>query len=44
MTVTKSLINEHIKDRARQYWLLARFDRPIGTLILLWPLMGFMGC
>ncbi|MEQ1621688.1 MAG: 4-hydroxybenzoate octaprenyltransferase [Methylococcales bacterium] len=26
-----------IKDRARQYWLLARFDRPIGTLILLWP-------
>jgi 4-hydroxybenzoate polyprenyltransferase len=24
-------------DRARQYWLLARFDRPIGTLILLWP-------
>jgi len=29
--------NEHIRDRARQYWLLARFDRPIGTLILLWP-------
>lgn len=24
-------------DRARQYWLLARFDRPIGILILLWP-------
>ncbi len=37
MTVAISLINEHIKDRARQYWLLARFDRPIGTLILLWP-------
>jgi 4-hydroxybenzoate polyprenyltransferase len=24
-------------ERLRQYWLLARFDRPIGTLILLWP-------
>lgn len=24
-------------ERARHYWLLARFDRPIGTLILLWP-------
>jgi 4-hydroxybenzoate polyprenyltransferase len=28
---------EGIMDRARQYWLLARFDRPIGILILLWP-------
>ncbi len=28
---------ERIKDRARQYWLLARFDRPIGILLLLWP-------
>ncbi|MGR9115016.1 MAG: 4-hydroxybenzoate octaprenyltransferase [Gammaproteobacteria bacterium] len=28
---------DYIKDRAQQYWLLARFDRPIGTLILLWP-------
>ncbi|WP_031434866.1 4-hydroxybenzoate octaprenyltransferase [Methylomarinum vadi] len=26
-----------LQDRARQYWLLCRFDRPIGTLILLWP-------
>ncbi len=26
-----------IKDRARQYWLLCRFDKPIGILILLWP-------
>ena len=24
-------------DKLKQYWLLARFDRPIGTLILLWP-------
>ena len=24
-------------DRLRQYWLLARFDKPIGILILLWP-------
>jgi 4-hydroxybenzoate polyprenyltransferase len=24
-------------DRFKQYWLLARFDRPIGILILLWP-------
>ncbi|MGR9073596.1 MAG: 4-hydroxybenzoate octaprenyltransferase [Gammaproteobacteria bacterium] len=26
-----------ILERARQYWLLARFDRPIGIFILLWP-------
>ncbi len=26
-----------LKDRIFQYWLLARFDKPIGTLILLWP-------
>ncbi len=24
-------------DRLHQYWLLARFDKPIGILILLWP-------
>ncbi len=24
-------------DRFKQYWLLARFDKPIGILILLWP-------
>jgi 4-hydroxybenzoate polyprenyltransferase len=24
-------------ERVKQYWLLARFHRPIGTLILLWP-------
>lgn len=24
-------------DRAKQYWLLARFDKPIGIFILLWP-------
>ena len=24
-------------DRFQQYWLLARFDKPIGILILLWP-------
>jgi 4-hydroxybenzoate polyprenyltransferase len=29
--------NAVILDRAQQYWLLARFDRPIGILILLWP-------
>jgi 4-hydroxybenzoate polyprenyltransferase len=28
---------ERVMDRAKQYWLLARFDRPIGILILLWP-------
>ena len=26
-----------LADRAKQYWLLARFDKPIGILILLWP-------
>ncbi|MGD0960946.1 MAG: 4-hydroxybenzoate octaprenyltransferase [Methylomonas sp.] len=24
-------------DKFRQYWLLARFDKPIGIFILLWP-------
>ncbi|MBT4145638.1 MAG: 4-hydroxybenzoate octaprenyltransferase, partial [Gammaproteobacteria bacterium] len=28
---------EKVIDRAQQYWLLARFDKPIGILILLWP-------
>ena len=28
---------ETIKDRLHQYWLLARFDKPIGIFILLWP-------
>ncbi len=26
-----------LQERLKQYWLLARFDRPIGILILLWP-------
>lgn len=26
-----------LKDRLHQYYLLARFDKPIGILILLWP-------
>ncbi|GAW84916.1 4-hydroxybenzoate polyprenyltransferase [Bathymodiolus platifrons methanotrophic gill symbiont] len=28
---------EKVIDRVQQYWLLARFDKPIGILILLWP-------
>ncbi|MDD1620677.1 MAG: 4-hydroxybenzoate octaprenyltransferase [Methylococcaceae bacterium] len=28
---------EKLRDRLHQYWLLARFDKPIGILILLWP-------
>ena len=28
---------DFLYDRARQYWLLARFDKPIGIFILLWP-------
>ena len=28
---------EIVLDRLQQYWLLARFDKPIGILILLWP-------
>ena len=27
----------NIIDRLQQYWLLARFDKPIGIFILLWP-------
>lgn len=28
---------QQLTDRLRQYWLLARFDKPIGIFILLWP-------
>jgi 4-hydroxybenzoate polyprenyltransferase len=35
--VVNAAFKDHITDRFKQYWLLARFDRPIGTLILLWP-------
>ena len=31
------MLTEKLVDRARQYWLLARFDKPIGIYILLWP-------
>ncbi|QSB01383.1 4-hydroxybenzoate octaprenyltransferase [Methylomonas sp. EFPC1] len=27
----------NLKDCLHQYWLLARFDKPIGIFILLWP-------
>jgi 4-hydroxybenzoate polyprenyltransferase len=33
MSVNKAFV----VDRVKQYWLLARFDKPIGILILLWP-------
>ena len=33
----KTILNERLNDRIKQYWLLSRFDRPIGILILLWP-------
>ncbi|RMH44409.1 MAG: 4-hydroxybenzoate octaprenyltransferase, partial [Gammaproteobacteria bacterium] len=28
-----------LRERLRPYWQLMRFDRPIGTLLLLWPTM-----
>ncbi|MDQ7089282.1 MAG: 4-hydroxybenzoate octaprenyltransferase [Methylococcales bacterium] len=31
------MTKDRLLDRAHQYWLLARFDKPIGILILLWP-------
>jgi 4-hydroxybenzoate polyprenyltransferase len=34
------LMQQHLPflfDRVHQYWLLMRFHRPIGTLLLLWP-------
>lgn len=33
----KPLARDRIEERVRQYWLLMRFDRPIGIFILLWP-------
>ncbi len=29
--------SEFIIERLQQYWILARFNKPIGILILLWP-------
>jgi 4-hydroxybenzoate polyprenyltransferase len=34
---TAKMNKDFLLDRARQYWLLGRFDKPIGILILLWP-------
>ncbi|WP_347987526.1 4-hydroxybenzoate octaprenyltransferase [Methylomonas sp. AM2-LC] len=31
------MTKHYLLDRLQQYWLLARFDKPIGILILLWP-------
>ena len=31
------MLMDKLIDRSRQYWLLARFDKPIGIFILLWP-------
>jgi 4-hydroxybenzoate polyprenyltransferase len=28
---------ERVMEQIKQYWILARFNRPIGILILLWP-------
>jgi 4-hydroxybenzoate polyprenyltransferase len=35
--VVSTVFTDQVVDRIKQYWLLARFDRPIGILILLWP-------
>jgi 4-hydroxybenzoate polyprenyltransferase len=35
--VVSAALKDRVVDRLEQYWLLARFDRPIGILILLWP-------
>ena len=34
-----SMNKEQLQDRIYQYWLLGRFDKPIGIFILLWPTM-----
>lgn len=34
---TDSSLAGTVYDRAYQYWLLMRFDRPIGIFLLLWP-------
>jgi 4-hydroxybenzoate polyprenyltransferase len=35
--VTETITKDLLFDRVKQYCLLARLDRPIGILILLWP-------
>lgn len=32
-----SMNKEQLQDRIYQYWLLGRFNKPIGIFILLWP-------
>ncbi|GAB6139385.1 4-hydroxybenzoate octaprenyltransferase [Methylosoma difficile] len=31
------MLFKRINDRLQQYWLLCRFDKPVGIFILLWP-------
>jgi 4-hydroxybenzoate polyprenyltransferase len=35
--MNSNLAVAQVTDRIKQYWLLARFDKPIGIFILLWP-------
>ena len=35
--VAESAKTAYLKDRVREYGLLMRVDRPIGTLLLMWP-------
>lgn len=37
MSFNKLSMQEAIKERLKQYYLLMRMDRPIGTYLLLWP-------
>jgi len=37
MTANKAALTALLPERARHYWYLMRFDRPIGILLLLWP-------
>lgn len=37
IAVVLTMNQDRMLDRIRQYWLLARFDKPIGIFILLWP-------
>jgi len=37
MTGDQTALTALLPERARHYWYLMRFDRPIGILLLLWP-------
>ena len=43
LSLTKLIPSPYWEQRFQQYGLLMRVDKPIGTLLLLWPTLWFEG-